>query len=350
MRWIMTIIVMLLWLIPVTAQEFPDGLIAYARTIECEVNLGWCSNGIKIINPNTGESIIFDAEENYVFGETIKWSPDQRYITYLTNDNFFNLVDLATREEIGKIEFYNNRVWFYWHPNLPLIAFIYQIDLSEEGYPLYQLFVFDVLEQKWFPQLEHMKTTRPFGISWSPDGQSLLFKQSDRDGYGDIYHLNIITNTVTNLTDHPEQYGFPDWSIDGQKILYAIFDEQTYSSQIAIMNLSTREVNIIYEAKDEFLIGLAWVLGDSAILFSPASPESENDEEFYILDLVSEEVKLVLTVPNYFSGYDLSQDRTAIVYLAAEVPEKDVCIFSLITSEEHCLEGEKAHYISFPAW
>ena len=78
--------------------------------------------------------------------------------------------------------------------------------------------------------------------------------------------------------------------------------------------------------------------------------ESTNDTEIYILDLATSKLQLVVGIPPYFSGYDLSPDRTALVYLASEEHEKEVCIVSLITFDEHCLEGENAYMISYPGW
>mgnify|MGYP000986885888 CR=1 FL=1 len=45
---------------------------------------------------------------------------------------------------------------------------------------------------------------------WSPDGSMLLFT-SERDGNGEIYGMDIASNTFFNLTDYPSQESDPAW-------------------------------------------------------------------------------------------------------------------------------------------
>ena len=55
--------------------------------------------------------------------------------------------------------------------------------------------------------------------SISPDGKKIAYA-SRRNGYWDIYILNIETNQVLQFTDTPDYDGAPTWSPDGQWIAY----------------------------------------------------------------------------------------------------------------------------------
>jgi len=54
---------------------------------------------------------------------------------------------------------------------------------------------------------------------FSPDGKKLAFV-SNRNGYWDLYFLELSTGLVTRLTDSPEYDGSPTWSHDGLWIAY----------------------------------------------------------------------------------------------------------------------------------
>ena len=61
--------------------------------------------------------------------------------------------------------------------------------------------------------------------SWSPDGQHLAFR-STRSGKFDVYVIEVVSQTVTQLTgieDAKEQSTAPDWSPDGTQITFERF-------------------------------------------------------------------------------------------------------------------------------
>jgi TolB protein len=59
----------------------------------------------------------------------------------------------------------------------------------------------------------------------SPDGQRLAFI-SDRNGYWDIYILELSNGRVSRLTDTLEYDGMPNWSPDGQWIAHETYLEE----------------------------------------------------------------------------------------------------------------------------
>ena len=60
--------------------------------------------------------------------------------------------------------------------------------------------------------------------AWSPDGQSIAFTSSERDGntYTDIYVVSASGGQITNLTNNPDYHDYnPDWSPDGTRIVFS---------------------------------------------------------------------------------------------------------------------------------
>jgi TolB protein len=58
----------------------------------------------------------------------------------------------------------------------------------------------------------------------SPDGSLLAFS-SRRNGYWDLYILNLANGEVSRITDTPEYDGSPSWSPDGQWLAYENYTE-----------------------------------------------------------------------------------------------------------------------------
>jgi TolB protein len=71
--------------------------------------------------------------------------------------------------------------------------------------------------------------------SISPDGKNIAYA-SHRNGYWDIYILNIETNQTTQFTDTPDYDGAPTWSPDGQWIAYESYLDNNLEILIKSVN------------------------------------------------------------------------------------------------------------------
>lgn len=92
------------------------------------------------------------------------------------------------------------------------------------------------------------------GVSWSPDGQWLVFAQALVQGRGfaahNIYRVNSRGGLPVNLTTSPENGWGPVWSPDGLRITFMSFDHRGYgSSNIYVMSVEGGDaVNLSGEA------------------------------------------------------------------------------------------------------
>jgi Tol biopolymer transport system component len=58
---------------------------------------------------------------------------------------------------------------------------------------------------------------------WSPDGEEILFMyREDEDGFWQLYTMNPDGSEITKISTHDSMnYGYPDWSFDGKKIIFS---------------------------------------------------------------------------------------------------------------------------------
>ena len=88
----------------------------------------------------------------------------------------------------------------------------------------------------------YLPLTRLTAGSWddtspaiSPDGKKIAYA-SRRNGYWDIYILNIETNQTAQFTDTPDYDGSPTWSPDGQWIAYESYLDNNLEILIKSVN------------------------------------------------------------------------------------------------------------------
>ena len=83
---------------------------------------------------------------------------------------------------------------------------------------------------------------------WSPDGQSLVFS-SDRGGSMNLWMKNLRTGQTQQLTDIEESALAPSWSPDGQQIAFFATDARNVwgSGTLSLLNIATKEIKPIHD-------------------------------------------------------------------------------------------------------
>ncbi|UCC24086.1 MAG: S9 family peptidase [Gemmatimonadales bacterium] len=127
-------------------------------------------------------------------------------------------------------------------------------------------------------QLTHGKWNH-VGVSWTPDGQELLFSSYRVDDWdrpehwqeSEIYSVQVASGEITRLTDRRGPDGSPVASPDGRLIAFIAGDEHrdTYrNSRIYVMNRDGSNVRLISGDYDRQSGGLQWDSQSRALYFS----------------------------------------------------------------------------------
>lgn len=96
---------------------------------------------------------------------------------------------------------------------------------------------------------QDLPLTRVTGGDWndiapslSPDRDQLAFA-SDRDGYWDLYTMDLQSGDVTRITDTPEYDSAPSWSPDGQWLVFETYMDDNL--EISVVSVHDRSQPIV---------------------------------------------------------------------------------------------------------
>ncbi len=79
--------------------------------------------------------------------------------------------------------------------------------------------------------------------SWCPDGTRIVFRKQLEDGNSEIFVMNADGKNPKNLTSNPAFDGWPSWSRDGQRVVFA--REQGEEAAIHTVDLATSTVEVL---------------------------------------------------------------------------------------------------------
>jgi uncharacterized protein (DUF885 family)/Tol biopolymer transport system component len=150
---------------------------------------------------------------------------------------------------------------------------------------------------------------------WSPDGQRILF-DSTRDGNHEIYVMNADGSDPVNLTLHPSHDTSPAWSPDGTKI--AFVSDRDGDQEIYVMN-ADGSGQIRLTDRFGFDKAPSWSPDGQYIVFY-SRHENNNTEIYRMRADGSEQVRL--TREANFDGFPAWQPYPAAA-AAAAAPERD---------------------------
>jgi TolB protein len=73
-----------------------------------------------------------------------------------------------------------------------------------------------------------------WGISWSPDGQYLVFSLG-QGSHGNLYIVNIKTQQTKKITEN-DRSDFPVWSPKGNIIAFEVYEEKEYFTVLHLVD------------------------------------------------------------------------------------------------------------------
>ena len=96
-------------------------------------------------------------------------------------------------------------------------------------------------------------------LRWSPDSGTILFT-SDRYGSQDVWTVNVASGQATRLTADPRYEVYPDWTPDGESIVYVRMDETWLDHTVLEMPAEGGAARIVARDTDffDYRAGLAF--------------------------------------------------------------------------------------------
>lgn len=328
------------------AQEYM-GKIAYVEHKLCDTGLA-CAQNIKIINLDSGESAY--VETGALDAESIHWSPDYQYLSYIDQNATLHILDAESYSELKSIAFdatIYGAISYTWSPDSSSLAIVH----PEKDTQLFYLSLYDIATGELTAIVETLDLAQYTRPQWSPDGSSIAVAgpASAQASEQDIYIIDVAANSAQRLG----LSGFsssPEWSSDGQFIAYTIGQEQP--KELVIADVAMKQIIALFEDTNAISISNPrWVIDDSAILYFVSAEGFGGGNILVLYDLAKAEAQFLYQTPLYWAGYDLSPDRTALVFNGGgDTEQRLLCIVNLITAAENCLEGENPYFLGSPAW
>ena len=255
-------------------------------------------------------------------------SPDGKQVAYVSTDRGFADVYLMN-VETKKVErvitgqqspdfesLFLLRPGIAWSPDGQYLAIV----AKQHGKNA--LFIFDVqereVERSYVYDLDAM-----FTPTWHPVGNRLIVVGL-KDGWSDLYNIDVPAGTLTRLTNDPYDERDPDWSPDGKRIVFStdrpnldLYYEDTRPFEFGQYNLMTLELEPMtleqltyHPANDEFPV---WGPDGRSILFVS---ERSGIGNLYLLDLTDNSARPVTDSLTSLQQIDWSANGEKVVFSA----------------------------------
>ncbi len=260
----------------------PDGkFVAYEinkRNFEAD---GWDSH-LWMIEPTTSKVIQLTSGKNS--GWNYKWSPDSKWIAYLSSDANGNDQLFIISPETGKTIQLSNAISgvndFAWDHKNKYIVYTSASTISDELKKRKEYGSFTVIGKdevsmthlwllnldsaikKPYPGREVINNVSVSGISspfsWSPDDSKIVFsgvETGSKDGEPDIFVFSVPDNKIQKIVSQTNRDRDPQWSPDGEKIIFISDMARTgldrYNFRLAVVPAKGGVPQSISESFDE---------------------------------------------------------------------------------------------------
>ena len=149
------------------------------------------------------------------------WSPDNSHIAFTTGAELY--IIKPNGAGLKKLAFRRALTHPTWSPDGKQIAFLAD---QETNYPEAKLYIIDKNGEN-LRSLTGPIANNHSRISWSPDGQRLVFGSITVDGCRDLSIVELSTGVVTPFITSPQYEKDPVWSTDGKYIVFSATNKDT---------------------------------------------------------------------------------------------------------------------------
>lgn len=175
----------------------------------------------------------------------------------------------------------------------------------------YEIYLMDLSKHQAVQLTENNHTE--FGISWSPDGSSIVFGRW-LDGNRDLYTMRHDGTGVKRITTHEAHDTTPDWSADGSKIVFTS-RRDSERGEIYSMNPDGSGITRITN-NDRYEEVPTWSPDGQSIAFGALTGASKEDSrlQIFVLDLRTGEECQLTHLPGHNSAPRWSPDGARIAF------------------------------------
>lgn len=205
-----------------------------------------------------------DAQEQYP-----SWSPDGKWVAYLTDANGSNELAMRPADGSGSEEHitdFGQGYYFYpkWSPDSQKLLF------SDNDH---QLWMVDVKEKKPV-KIDQDKKSRMTDFSWSPDSKWVAYSKTNESGIPQIYFYNVDKKESHQVSDGVNADREPVFGPDGKYFYFISKRHENPTFSETEFNIATLKMDGIY---------VATLQKGTSSPFKPESdegmPEANNDEK-----------------------------------------------------------------------
>lgn len=212
-----------------------------------------------LLDPFTGtrQYLTADYPDMFAWDPIYFWTHYQTYNSTLTRVMYPNmrldtpviLWDLQNNREIGRYPYGEDAIWSPDGTKLSMIA-----DYANNQITADEIFMID--EDGEYTNLTSLTDTLSganiYYYSWSPDSQSIAFWFSSKEFTGYSSHLAVVDVTTGFVTDYclqgsgiPSSFLWvnlaPIWSPDGKYLVVNSYNDDTYSSEVFLIDLQNNQ-------------------------------------------------------------------------------------------------------------
>jgi len=344
-------------------QISPDGTqIVYMRQMTDKINDKYESH-IWIVN--------FDGSRHrqLIKGSSPRWSTDGKRLVYISSvDNrpqiFVRWMDTGETTQITHLDQSPSNI--AWSPDGEKIAFTMVVPLSPPSWvkmpskPKGAKWAEPVMVVDRLNYRRDGRGNRPLGFShiftvpasggtprqltngdydhgapqWSPDGQTIIFSATRKPDAeylpagSEVYALSLKDGQIRALTDRDGADQNPKVSPDGRFIAYTGFDQKNYSyhvSNLYLMDFGGQNKRLISEKLDRTVRNFIWAPDSRGVYFEVGDRGSSN---IHFIP-VSGAIKQITEGTHMLRSLSLSSSNWAVATLSAPWEPGDLVAFSL---------------------